>query len=43
MGLVLFAIIGAKLQLGVAYWICFGILASLRVTKFAIDFFKAVE
>lgn len=31
MGIVLFAIIGAKISAGAAYWICFGLYCAFRV------------
>lgn len=33
MGIVLFAMVGAALKMGVAYWICFGFYCALRVLK----------
>ena len=33
MAIVLFAIIGAKLHLGVAYWICFGAFCAIKLAQ----------
>ena len=33
MAIVLFALIGAKLQMGTAYWICFALFCAFRVAK----------
>ena len=33
MGIVLFAIIGAKIGAGTAYWVCFGLYCAFRVIK----------
>lgn len=33
MSLVLFAIIGAKLNMGAAYWVCFGALCLLNIVN----------
>lgn len=37
MGIVLFAIIGAHLNLGAGYWICFGIGCLFKFIKIVID------
>ena len=31
MGIVLFAIIGAKLQMGAGYWICYGVFCFFKL------------
>ena len=33
MSMVLFAIIGAKINAGAGYWICYGIFCAIRVCK----------
>ena len=43
MAIVLFAIIGAKLKLGVAYWICYGFFCSFKLAIAAGKFFKATK
>ena len=40
MGIVLFAMIGAKLQMGAAYWICYGIGCFL---KLSITLYKVLK
>ena len=40
MSIVLFAIIGAKIDAGVAYWICFSIYCVFRVLKILYDIAK---
>ena len=40
MSIVLFAIIGAKISAGTAYWICFGIFCGAKVIK---AFKEAIE
>lgn len=40
MSIVLFAIIGATMKAGLAYWICFSLYCSLKATKFLLNFFK---
>lgn len=42
MAIVLFAIIGAKLHMGVAYWICYGVFCALKLaSSFEIHIDKA--
>jgi hypothetical protein len=31
MGIVLFAILGAKLHMGAGYWICYGVFTALKL------------
>ncbi len=31
MSIVLFALIGARLQMGIAYWICFAVFCTIKV------------
>lgn len=38
LSIVLFAIIGATINAGVAYWICFGLYCVFRVVKIIFDF-----
>lgn len=40
MAMVLFAIIGAHLNVGVAYWICYGIFCAIQVAR---AIYKAVN
>lgn len=40
MGIVLFAIIGAKLNMGVGFWICYGVLAGFKVIDAAYEVVK---
>lgn len=37
MSMVLFAIIGATIKAGVAYWICYGIYCTIAVLKMVIS------
>ena len=40
MSIVLFAILGAKINPGAAYWICFGVYSVCRVIKIILDILK---
>ena len=40
MSIVLFAMIGAKLNFGTAYWVIFGIFCFLRVTEIICNILK---
>ena len=42
LSIAMFAIIGANIDAGVAYWICFGVYCVLRCVKMTADFLKAV-
>lgn len=43
MAIVLFAIIGAKINAGVAYWICFGVYCLFHTIKAVKDTIKEME
>ena len=43
MAIVLFAIIGARLQVGVAYWICFGVFCAFKLGKGIYEAMKENE
>lgn len=40
MGIVLFAIIGAKLNMGAGFWICYGVLTFIKVIDAAYKVVK---
>jgi len=40
MSIVLFAIIGAKIHAGTAYWICYGLFCFGKVVKVSIELMK---
>ena len=42
MSIVLFAIIGASIDAGIAYWVCFALFCYFKVTKSIIEVFKAM-
>ena len=42
MSIVLFAILGATVNAGAAYWTCFGVYSVLRAAKAIIKIFNAV-
>lgn len=37
MQIILFAIIGAAINAGVAYWICYGIFCAWKIIKFVVQ------
>lgn len=43
MSIVLFALIGASLEAGLAYWICFGVFCMFKILKFILDFMKTIK
>ena len=43
MSIVLFAIIGATIDAGVAYWICFGCYCTIKVVNAIIEAKKEIE
>lgn len=43
MSIVLFALIGAAIEAGVAYWVCFGVYCMFKATITITKFFKAVS
>lgn len=43
MSIVLFALIGAAIKAGLAYWICFGIYCMLKTTICISKFLQAVK
>ena len=43
MSIVLFALIGATIKAGLAYWICFGIYSMAKVTLAMSKFLKAIS
>lgn len=40
MSIVLFAIIGATIEAGTAYWICFGGFCTIKITKCIVNVAK---
>ena len=40
MAIVLFAILGAHAQVGVAYWICFGVFCAIKVGQVVYNMVK---
>lgn len=40
MAMILFAMIGALLKAGTAYWIAYALYCVLKVTEFILDLFK---
>ena len=43
MSIVLFALIGATIETGPEYWICFGVYCMFRVLYLAAKFFQSVK
>ena len=43
MSIVLFALIGATIKAGLAYWICFGVYCMTKGTIFLTKFMNAVK
>ena len=43
MSIVLFALIGAAIEVGLAYWICFGVYCMLKATIVMSKFLKVVS
>lgn len=41
MSIVLFAIIGATIKVGVAYWICFGLFSAFKVIGWIVKLFNS--
>ena len=37
MSIVLFALIGANLNMGAAYWVCYGILCFAKIVNFFLE------
>ena len=43
MSIVLFALIGATIKAGLAYWICFGVFCVIKGTAFLSKFMQVVK